>query len=198
MIYKHVWLLTKVKLGYGHTIKYLDVTKVTKYIALEPNARMHDEIRTKAAVAGFSEEAGNLLLLSYGAQDTGLIASALGGPHTVDTLIAIHALCSVPSPETTIPTMVDEILKPGGTMLFFEHVRHRRSDVAWWQRFWTPVWRVFFGGCELTHPTDAIIEGMDVWQEKDISGVEREGTEGDEENLFVCSVGRLTKASGMV
>ena len=31
--------------GHGHSAQYLDRTRVTKYVALEPNAAMHPEIR---------------------------------------------------------------------------------------------------------------------------------------------------------
>ena len=54
--------------GHGHTVKYLDHDKVTKYVALEPNKLMHPEIRNIANAAGYTESAGNLLILPYGAE----------------------------------------------------------------------------------------------------------------------------------
>lgn len=35
----------------GHSIQYLDVKKVTKYIALEPNALMHEKLRCVSVAA---------------------------------------------------------------------------------------------------------------------------------------------------
>lgn len=152
---------------------------------------MHDEIRRMANAAGFNEEAGTFLLLSYGAEDVSLINSALGGPCSVDTLISILTLCSVPAPEQTISALVDQVLKPGGQLLYYEHVLNKREDVAWWQRFWTRIWQYAFDGCRLDRPTDTMIERLDVWEKKDIHGIEDE----DPENLFIHSIGKLTKRS---
>lgn len=126
---------SKPHLGHGHTVNYLDREKVTKYVALEPNPFMHAEIRKLAAAAGFTESAGTLLILPYGAEDTASILSALGQTKSVDTLVSILALCSVSSPQRSIKALVEQVLKPGGHLLFYEHVLSHRDDVAWWQRF---------------------------------------------------------------
>ena len=168
---------------------YLDPIKVTKYVALEPNVLMHSEIRTLAATKGFTEDAGNLLMLPYGAEEISLIVSALGGSNTVDSMIAILTICSIPEPERTLEALVRDVLKPGGTFVFYEHVLSHRDDVAWWQRFWTPIWKVAFDGCRLDRPTDIWVQKMDVWKEASVWGKEGE----EEEHLFWHRVGRFVK-----
>ncbi|OJT06774.1 Methyltransferase-like protein 7B [Trametes pubescens] len=169
-----------------------DPAKVIKYVALEPNQLMHDELRALAATKGFTEAAGNLLLLPYGAEDTALITSALGGAHSADTLVCITTICSVPEPERTLAALVRDVLKPGGALLFYEHVLSPRADVAWWQRFWTPVWRRAFDGCCLDRPTHVWVERMPgVWKEGRVWGNEGEGEE--EEQLFWHRVGHFVK-----
>ncbi|KAI0699517.1 S-adenosyl-L-methionine-dependent methyltransferase, partial [Cerioporus squamosus] len=175
--------------GHGHTALYLDPTKVTKYIALEPNALMHSEIRTLAATKGFTEAAGNLTILPYGAEQVSLIVSALGGPNTVDTMISILTLCSIPDPERTLEVLVRDVLRPGGTFVFYEHVLSHRDDVAWWQRFWTPVWKHAFDGCRLDRPTHVWVAKMDAWKEASVWGKDGE----EEEHLFWHRVGRFVK-----
>ncbi|KAI8976413.1 S-adenosyl-L-methionine-dependent methyltransferase [Trametes punicea] len=177
--------------GHGHTLFYLDPSKVTKYVALEPNKLMHAEIRTLAATKGFTEASGSLLILPYGAEEVSLITSALGGPRTVDTLISILTLCSIPEPERTLAALVDDVLKPGGTLLFYEHVLSHRPDVAWWQRFWTPLWRRAFDGCRLDRPTHVWIANLDQWAEREVMGKEGE----EEEHLFWHRAGRFVKKS---
>ncbi|RPD56829.1 hypothetical protein L227DRAFT_578495 [Lentinus tigrinus ALCF2SS1-6] len=172
-----------------HTLLYLDPTKVTKYVALEPNALMHSEIRTLAATKGFSEAAGNLALLPYGAEDIWLVISALGGSNTVDSMIAILTICSIPEPERTLEALVRDVLKPGGTFVFYEHVLSHRDDVAWWQRFWTPIWKTAFDGCRLDRPTDVWVQKMDTWKEASVWNKEGE----EEEHLFWHRVGRFVK-----
>ena len=168
---------------------YLDPSKVTKYIALEPNKLMHSEIRALAATKGFTEDAGTLQILPYGAEESSLILSALGGAHTVDMLISILTLCSIPAPERTLGMLVGDVLKPGGTLVFYEHVLSPRDDVAWWQRFWTPIWKRAFDGCRLDLPTHVWIGRMDVWKEASVWGKPDE----PEEHLFWHRVGRFVK-----
>ncbi|KAI0667412.1 hypothetical protein C8Q78DRAFT_1071854 [Trametes maxima] len=175
--------------GHGHTVNYLDPSKVTRYVALEPNQLMHPEIRKVAATKGFTEAAGNLTVIPYGAEEISLIVSALGGPRSVDTLISVLTICSVPNPEHTLTTLVQETLKPGGTLLMYEHVLSDRADVAWWQRFWTPLWSGAFDGCRLDRPTHVWLEKMDVWAEQRVWGKEGE----EEEHLFWHRVGRFVK-----
>ena len=150
---------------------------------------MHPEIRSRAATRGFSEASGNCLILPYGAEETALITSALGGLHQVDTLISVLTICSIPDPERSLAALVDEVLKPGGTFVFYEHVLSHRDDVAWWQQFWTPIWKVAFDGCRLDRPTDIWVQEMDVWKEASVWGKEGE----EEEHLFWHRVGRFVK-----
>ncbi|KIJ47807.1 hypothetical protein M422DRAFT_45562 [Sphaerobolus stellatus SS14] len=182
--------------GLGHTAAYLDRSKVTKYIALEPNTLMHDGIKKEVAQYGFTEEAGTLQLLSCGAEETDRIVAEIGGQ--VDTMIAIRMLCSVPKPQKTIEELMDKVLKPGGQFLFCEHVAHKRWDVRVWQYFWTPIWGIFFDGCVLYRPTDVYIKNLTCWKPlpEVIPEGDRVGTwdeEEEEENLLPHQIGRFIK-----
>ncbi|KAL1753674.1 S-adenosyl-L-methionine-dependent methyltransferase [Schizophyllum commune] len=165
--------------GHGVSALYLDRTKVTKYLAVEPNVAMHDHIRRTAASAGFAEDDGSLVVLGCGIEDVEAIRNALGGSGA-DTIISVLTLCSIPNPQSTIRTLIHDLLAPGGTLLFYEHVLSHRADVAWWQRFWAPVWRMPFDGCRLDQPTHLwIAEAGDV----DVlrAGADKRGRErGDE------------------
>lgn len=175
--------------GVGHTVNYLDRAQVTKYVALEPNILMHPDIRKSASIKGFTESDGSLVILSCGAEDISFVLAKLGGPHSVDTMISILTLCSVPSPEQTLRSLVHKVLKPGGALLFYEHVLSHRPDVAWWQRFWTPLWKIGFAGCRMDRPTDLWIERMGVWKDGSVWGQEGE----DDESLFWHRVGKFVK-----
>ncbi|KAF9066936.1 S-adenosyl-L-methionine-dependent methyltransferase [Rhodocollybia butyracea] len=185
--------------GFGHVIQYLDRSKVTKYVGLEPNTRMHPLLRETAEAAGFRESDGTLIILAYGAEDTMQILEALGGPHPVDTITSVLTLCSIPSANRVMTTLVRDVLKPGGQVLFYEHVLSPRADVAWWQRFWTPLWGVFLDGCRLDCPTHLDISEMkDVGTGGEAVGMwERGETWGkpgeEEENLWWHQAGRFVK-----
>lgn len=176
-------------------MSYLDHERVTKYIALEPNTHMHAELRKVAHEAGYAEEDQTLVILGCGAEDTETILSAHGGQQ-FDTIISVLTLCTVPSPEQTISSLVHDVLKPGGEFLFYEHVLNPLQDVAWWQRFWAPFWAVVFDGCRIDRPTHLWFknlrnqDGETVWKPESKGW----GKEAEPQvNLFWHQVGRYVK-----
>jgi len=192
--------------GFGHSIQYFDRARVSRYIALEPNPLMHNHIRAKANEAGFHESDGTLIILSSGAEDTHSILSSLSQDKhpTIDTMISVLTLCTVPDPQRTILKLVRDVLKPGGgQLLYFEHVLSSRPDVAWWQRFWAPVWACAFDGCRMDRPSDVWIRDLkiggggtsdegrssDVWMDWKIYDYPGQ----DEETLFCHRLGKFVK-----
>ncbi|KAJ7764844.1 hypothetical protein B0H16DRAFT_1525911 [Mycena metata] len=187
--------------GHGYTPDYLDRTKVTQFIAVEPNVLMHSSIRQKAEAAGFSEADGSLLILACGAEDTASILSSLRrndatSQAQVDTIISILTICTIPAPQQTLRTLVDKVLAPGGEFLFYEHVLSPSADIAWWQQFWTPIWSRVLDGCTLNRPTHIWIEelvdedGKTFWAE---GGSAWNNVENPEDNLFCRRLGRFVK-----
>ena len=151
---------------------------------------MHPEIRKRANAKGFTESDGSLLILPCGAEDESAIIAAIGQPNTVDTLISILTLCSIPQPQQTLTALVRTHLKSGGTFVFFEHVLSHRADVAFWQRFWTPVWQWCMDGCRLDRPTVLWVQRMAEWRESEVEGIDG----ASEENLFWQQKGKCIKA----
>jgi SAM-dependent methyltransferase len=197
-------------IGHGHTVRYLNRQRVSRYIALEPNPLMHPHIRALASAAGFHEADGTLVLLSCGAEDTSAILSALapassaGGAAQpprppVDTIVSVLTLCTVPRPARCVAGLVRDVLAPGGQFLMYEHVLSRRADVAWWQRLWAPVWALGFDGCRMDRASDVLLRDLTLtgedgeeataWREFTL-----ENQESDEEALLVHIVGRFVKA----
>ncbi|KAF8797826.1 hypothetical protein BYT27DRAFT_7204029 [Phlegmacium glaucopus] len=179
--------------GHGHSIQYVDRTRVSRYIALEPNVLMHERIRAKANEAGFHESDGTLIILSCGAEDTHSILSSISQQqhqedHPVDTIISVLTLCTIPEPQRTISKLIRDILKPGGQLLSYEHVLSSRPDVAWWQRFWAPFWACVFDGCRMDRPSNVWIREID-WKEWKVWSKPGE----EEENLFGHSIGKFIK-----
>ncbi|KAF8337372.1 uncharacterized protein EI90DRAFT_3255047, partial [Cantharellus anzutake] len=178
---------------HGHTIPYFDRTKVTTYIAVEPNELFHPVLRATAAKYGYNEASGSFILIPLGAENSSDILKSLGDHHIdngVDTIISILTFCSIPSAETVITQFIGQLLRPGGILLFLEHVRSNRPDVRRWQTRWTPIWTLFFDGCRMDVPSDRLINDMDIWAEKEVWSRDDE----TDERLFWHRVGRYVRA----
>ncbi|WP_217921257.1 class I SAM-dependent methyltransferase [Miltoncostaea oceani] len=74
---------------------------------------------------------------------------------SVDTVITTLALCSVADPARALAE-ARRVLRPGGRLLFLEHVRGAGRRARWQDRI-TPVWRRAAAGCHLDRDTVAAI-----------------------------------------
>ena len=84
-------------------------------------------------------------------------AEALPFPDgSFDTVVSTLVLCTVPDQAAALEE-VRRILRPGGRLLFIEHVR-AAGPMARWQDRLEPLWRRLFGGCHPNRDTVAAIE----------------------------------------
>jgi ubiquinone/menaquinone biosynthesis C-methylase UbiE len=74
---------------------------------------------------------------------------------TFDTVVVTFVLCSVPQQEAALAE-VTRALKPGGRLLFLEHVRSDDEKLAKWQDRITPLYNIV--GCNPNRDTLAAIE----------------------------------------
>jgi ubiquinone/menaquinone biosynthesis C-methylase UbiE len=76
---------------------------------------------------------------------------------SVDTVVSTLVLCTVDQPVLVLDE-IKRVLKPGGRLLFLEHVRADSAWLAAWQdRLETP-WRRFAEGCRCNRATVELIE----------------------------------------
>jgi ubiquinone/menaquinone biosynthesis C-methylase UbiE len=74
-----------------------------------------------------------------------------------DTVISTLVLCTVPQPDRALAE-IRRVLKPGGALLFIEHVR---SDVERWGRWQDRLarpWAAFASGCRCNRNTLDLLE----------------------------------------
>lgn len=71
---------------------------------------------------------------------------------SVDTVVSTLVLCTVPDAEAALHEIA-RVLRPGGQVLFIEHVRSSSGRLAAWQDRLVRPWRSFGGGCVCNRPT---------------------------------------------
>jgi ubiquinone/menaquinone biosynthesis C-methylase UbiE len=69
-----------------------------------------------------------------------------------DTVVSTMVLCTVEDPERAIAE-IERVLRPGGQLLFIEHLRSDHERWARWQDRLERPWKAFGDGCRCNRPT---------------------------------------------
>jgi SAM-dependent methyltransferase len=115
---------------------------VTELALTEPDAEMARRLRRRAGATAVVVEADAAALPLAGA--------------SVDTVVSTLVLCTVPDPAATVAEL-RRVLRPGGSLLFIEHVRAGTPRAARAQRRWARPWAAVAGGCRCDRDTLAIL-----------------------------------------
>jgi len=112
--------------GLGNQLRHFDKNKITRVLGIENNANFIPDLERQVqeqnmqgiyeiAVCGVEES--DVLLEKHG----------IGASESVDTVLSVQVLCSVPNADAVMREMY-RVLKPGGKFVFYEH--HRSGDLA--------------------------------------------------------------------
>jgi ubiquinone/menaquinone biosynthesis C-methylase UbiE len=119
---------------------------VTELVLAEPDPHMLRRLRNKVAEADVDAEIVEAP------------AERLPFPDdSFDTAAFTLVLCTVPDPAAALAEAA-RILKPGGRLLFVEHVRSEDEGLARWQDRLERPWHFFGDGCHCNRDTVAAIE----------------------------------------
>ena len=126
--------------GTGHNLEHYPAA-VERLVLTEPDPHMAKRLRAQV------EESGRpgVEVVDAGAE------SLPFSDDEFDTVIATLVFCTIPDPRAALAE-VARVLKPGGRMLFMEHVRGEERRARWQDRL-NPVQNRLFGGCNLNRPT---------------------------------------------
>jgi SAM-dependent methyltransferase len=119
---------------------------VSELVAVEPEAHL----RAKAVEA--ARESGKPVRVVDAVADRLPFENG-----SFDAAVAVLVLCSVPSQAAALGEL-HRVVRPGGELRFYEHVRSRRAGFARYQDAVAKVWPRLMGGCRPNVDTLAAIE----------------------------------------
>ncbi|MBO8189490.1 class I SAM-dependent methyltransferase [Streptomyces spirodelae] len=130
--------------GQGRNFAHYPRT-VTDLVALEPEDTLRAAARRAAAEARVP--------VTVVAGQAGELPA---GDGTLDAVVFSLVLCSVSEPEAALAEAA-RVLRPGGQLRFYEHVRSLRRLGGLLQDAITPLWALAGGGCHPNRDTVATI-----------------------------------------
>lgn len=131
---------------------------VAELVLAEPDEHMLNKLRPKTATWGRAVDV--------------VQAPADGLPFaddSFDTAVFTLVLCTVPDPRAALKEAA-RVLKPGGKLLFVEHVRSEDPGLARWQDRLEGPWRFLGDGCHCNRDTVANIEASPFEIEEVVKG----------------------------
>ncbi len=145
-------------LGPGHDLAHLPPT-VTSVVAIEPDLAMRSRAQARIAATPVPVH------LVGGAGECLPLADA-----SCDTVLCGLVLCTVDDPAAVLAE-VRRVLRPGGSLLLFEHVRGFGRRQAWLHDRLDASWGRVAGGCHLNRRTREVLvsAGFDDSEVRDVT-----------------------------
>lgn len=109
--------------GSGNQASRYDASKVTKIYGIEPNAGLHEKLRTRIKQAKLDDI---YTIIPCGVENVSELEKYGISEESVDTVLTCQVLCSVPEPEETAHHLY-RLLKRGGKLIAYEHIKSQDS-----------------------------------------------------------------------
>jgi ubiquinone/menaquinone biosynthesis C-methylase UbiE len=138
--------LLEIGAGTGSNLPHYP-TSLSTITLSEPDPQMRRKLQQKLAAKNNRE----ITVVNWNAEQINLPAQSL------DTIVSSLVLCSVGNQQQTL-TELHRVLRPGGQLLFLEHIIAAETKTVRWQKRIEPVWRLCSGNCHLTRDTANNIE----------------------------------------
>lgn len=105
--------------GSGNQLSRYDISKVSKIYGVEHNIELHPALRQTIKKCGLADI---YTIVPGGIEDHEVLSKNGIERHSIDTVMTVSVLCSVPQPKK-VAQELHELLKHGGRMVVYEHVR---------------------------------------------------------------------------
>ena len=153
-------LVVEVGAGNGLNFSWYDPARVERVEATEPDSAMLAYARERARQAAVP------IVLTQASVEALPFADA-----TFDSAVATLVFCSVSDPARGLQE-VKRVLKPGGTLFLFEHVRSKTAVLAQVQDALVPLTTRLFGNCHWNRNAEQLVQeaGFQVAQVRSVRG----------------------------
>lgn len=125
--------------GTGANLTFFDRT--ANVVAAEPDAAMAKRLREHARTLGRRVD-----VIDAAAESLPFV------DHAFDAVVSTLVLCTVDDVDRAL-SEIKRVLRPGGKLIFLEHVASDDPSRYRWQRVFEPIWTPFAGGCHVTRRT---------------------------------------------
>ena len=136
----------EIGVGTGANLAHYPREAGLELVAIDPDPGMLARAKRRAAQLGMAVEL----------HQTGAYPLAFPDA-SFDTVVCTLCLCTIPDPAEALGE-VRRVLRPGGRLLFLEHVRAKEPDLVRWQDRLAPPWKIVGRGCHPNRDTRAAIE----------------------------------------
>ncbi|KAI1381039.1 S-adenosyl-L-methionine-dependent methyltransferase [Hypoxylon crocopeplum] len=140
---------------------------ITRIYGIEPNRDQHASLWAAIAKAGL-EDAYHIVPVGIEDLDNPSAWDGRVEKGSVDCIVSILCLCSIPDPEKNVGELY-QYLKKGGRWYVYEHVR---CEYSWYMRayqhFINIFWPRFIGGCLLCRQTEKTLREAGPWEKVDV------------------------------
>ncbi len=145
--------LLEIGAGTGTNLPYYP-PELTGITLSEPDPQMRRRLENKFNIPG-----GNRALVPWSAEQIEL------PDQSFDTIVSSLVLCSVQNQQQALSELY-RLLRPGGQLLFLEHIVASDEKTRKRQKMLEPLWRCCSGNCHLTRDTLSEIEKSGLQIEK--------------------------------
>ena len=109
--------------GVGSQLPRYDKSKITKVYGVEPCLHLHGALREEIKSNGLADI---YEIVSCGIHDVEGLQKHGITRETIDTVLSVQVLCSVPDPDQVMRQLY-ATMKRGGQLIIYEHVRSNDS-----------------------------------------------------------------------
>ncbi|KAI4159226.1 MAG: hypothetical protein LQ342_006746 [Letrouitia transgressa] len=190
--------------GTGGQLPRYNASKITKVYGVEPAIALHESLRENVKASGLTDV---YEIIACGIEDVVELKKHGIALESIDTILSIQVLCSVPDPDEILRRLY-ALMRPGGQFIVYEHVKSKdvlsrivqsihfslnrwrlqRADVELVDLY-NKVWAFFVGNCHLDRNTQQYIMQAGDWEKIELTVP----TSEDAWTIFPRIYGRLWK-----